>query len=226
MWATEKGDAVFHENSLQGDPLVIEMQDGTERRMLYGDELQDAVESYLKSVGRLIEQSDVRFGLTLTAVTFYPTISLDHGLFCRATPSFRNEERFDHIEYLCIDLEDKEYSRYGQLMAAGKARMRATGELLQFAIVRPFEQVHEITIPRNASAVVRARIQSARKRATGSTYNSATGTRLGRPYLADDPYRVGTILIALQSVLAAVHLIQDFNTDLCFYVADSAFYYR
>ncbi len=228
VWATAKNDDVFEGNCIMGDPLQIDMRDGGSRRKLYAVDTHEAVPSYLQTVGDLLRGFDATIDLGTTEITFYPVVRVDHGLFCRATPSFRNEERFDFIEYLCRDTDDKEYSRYGQLMAIGEAVDHHSANVIQFVVVRPFEEVKQITLPRNASAIIRVRIQNARKRATGAMYNTHDGTRLGRPYLADDPYCVGTTLVALDSVLAAVHLIQDFNSpsEIAYYVADSTTYYR
>jgi hypothetical protein len=162
-----------------------------------------------------------------TTVECYPTASLDHGLFVRATPSYRHEDRHDFIERLMVDQHESEYTHYDHLVALLRFCDPLTDERVELAVVEPFEEVCQLQLPRHATEKVRQRIVNARARLNSKVYDRSDGMRrLGRPYIVRDPYCQRFVMVPVETILCASHLIHDFRTTDCFYVAETTFYYR
>ena len=82
-------------------------------------------------------------------------------------------------------------------------------------------------MPRGVLQKVKTRIERARQRLISRIYDRSDGQRrLGRPYVLRDPYDQRFLLVAVETILAASHFIQDFASPDCYYVADTTFYYR
>jgi hypothetical protein len=152
---------------------------------------------------------------------------LDHGLFARATSNFRGEARHDFIERLMVDLHDVEYSHFDRLVALITVFDPVADVRCSLAIVEPFEEVCQLVMPRGVLQKVKTRIERARQRLISRIYDRSDGQRrLGRPYVLRDPYDQRFLLVAVETILAASHFIQDFATPDYYYVADTTFYYR
>ena len=182
--------------------------------------------NYIRDMPRLLQG----FGIECsdqTQLTRFPTVSLDHGLFARATSNFRGEARHDFIERLMVDLQDVEYSHYDRLVALITVFDPVADVRCSLAIVEPFEEVCQLVMPKGVLQKVKTRIVRARERLISRIYDRSDGQRrLGRPYVLRDPYDQRFLLVAVETILAASHFIQDFATPDCYYVADTTFYYR
>ena len=182
--------------------------------------------NYIRDMPRLLQG----FGIECsdqTQLTRFPTVSLDHGLFARATSNFRGEARHYFIERLMVDLQDVEYSHYDRLVALITVFDPVADVRCSLAIVEPFEEVCQLVMPKGVLQKVKTRIERARQRLISRIYDRSDGQRrLGRPYVLRDAYDQRFLLVAVETILAASHFIQDFASPDCYYVADTTFYYR
>jgi hypothetical protein len=226
MFGTALKDSHFVANHFIGAKIAFPMQNADDVLVLCLRDCRQCEWKYICDLPRLLQG----FGMVCseqTQLTCFPTVSLDHGLYARATASFRGEARHDFIERLMVDLQDREYSHYDRLVALIAVFDPVADVSCRLAIVEPFEEVCQLVLPRGALQKVKARIECARQRLTSRIYDRSDGQRrLGRPYVLRDPYGQSSMLVAVETILAASHFIQDFATPDCYYVADTTFYYR
>ena len=128
-------------------------------------------------------------------------------------------------------MEDKgvEYSHYDQVLAFLTVTNISTRVKSNWAIAQPFKEVWQLLLPPKTNVAARACVERVRKRLTSKAFDCCSddgSRRLGRPYVVRDPYQRRFVLIQAETIICAAHLIQDFATTDCYYVADTTFYYR
>ena len=144
-----------------------------------------------------------------------PTASLDHGLYARASESYRGETRFDFTERLMEDDKGVEYLHYDQVLAFLTVTNISTCVKSNWAVVQPFEEVWQLVLPPKTNPTARACVERVRARLTSKAFNRCSddgSRRLGRPYVVRDPYQRRFVLVHAEALICAAHLIQDFAT--------------
>ena len=210
----------------QSIEIAFPMQNADDLLVLSLRDCHQCEWNHIRDMHRLVEVFGIKCS-EQTQLTCFPTVSLDHGLYARATSEFRGEDRHAFIERLMVDLSNDEYSHFDRLVALIAVFDPVADMRWSLAIVEPFEEVAQLVIPRGALQKVKERIERARQRLNSRIYDRSDGERrLGRPYVLRDPYGQRFLLVAVETILAASHFVQDFATSDCYYVADTTFYYR
>ena len=103
VFGTALKDSHFVANHFIGAKIAFPMQNADDVLVLCLRDCRQCEWKYIWDMPRLLQG----FGMECseqTQLTCFPTVSLDHGLYARATASFRGEARHDFIERLMVDL--------------------------------------------------------------------------------------------------------------------------
>jgi hypothetical protein len=229
VFGTSDKDLTFKENRLIGSPLQVPLMGLDDVTVVLLRDCRLCEWECIQRLPALLEAMDeMPFALhDMITITAFPTVSLDHGLFARASPCFRGEDKHDFVQSLRVDMHDVEYAHYDHLIGLFRMFDPVTETSFEFGIVEPYEEVCELIVPHRSSEKVKTCIAAARKRLSSRVYDRSDGSqRFGRPYVVRDPYFKRFEILHVASMICASHLIQDFATLNCFFVADTTFYYR
>jgi hypothetical protein len=226
LHGTSTTDMQFESNRFLGAPIVFPMNETEDVNVLTLNHCAQCKLPFVRALPRLLRNAGIECAPD-TELTRFPTISLDHGLYARASDEYRGEARHDFVESLRIDEQDVEYLHWDRLVAFIRVSDKFTGYVGNWAVVEPMHEVCQLTLPPRASDKVKSRVTVARQRLNSRVYDRSDGKdRLGRPYLVLDPYCDSFAIAAAESIVAPCHVIQDFATSDCFYVVDSTLYFR